>query len=215
MNDTADYSAMGVLTGDTLGTQIPVFRRLKGIKENWAKALGAAMAASGAIPLFHIENVTPELLLWKESKDIWLEGNPEDIIEVDQKQLEETYSSLTTSSIDHPDLAFMGCPHCSLSEIIQLTQLMEGKKLKKDVRFWLCTSRHVKIQAETKGLLSKLEASGIEIYCDTCIVVTWLKDAGINSVATNSGKAAYYAPSFCNVDVVFDRIKSIVEKVTE
>ena len=53
------------------------------------------------------------------------------------------------------------------------------------------------------------------MYCDTCIIVTWLKEAGIDSIITNSGKAAYYAPQLCNVDVVFDKLTEIVKKVTE
>ncbi len=207
---TADYGALGTLVGQTAKMRVPVFNGIKRYSRNSLKSLGAGMAASGAVSLYHIAGITPE---WK-TDEMWLDGKAEEKITVDQKELNSSYSSLTTSSIDVPDLAFIGCPHCSISEIEQVTQMMEGRKLKRGVRFWLCTSRHVKSLAEKRGLISKLEATGLEIFSDTCIIVTWLREAGIESIITNSGKAAYYAPSFCNVEVVFDRLKEIVKRVT-
>jgi predicted aconitase len=63
-------------------------------------------------------------------------------------------------------------------------------------------------------LIKKIENSGVEVYCDTCILVTWLKEAGVDSITTNSGKTAYYAPQFCKVDVVYDSLIEIVKKAS-
>lgn len=211
----ADYGALGVLVGQTAKMRVPVFSGLRKCRRNWLKSLGAGMAASGAVSLYHVIGITPEWPLRSEAKDVWHGGKPEEVAIVDQRQLSNAYSGLTTSPVDAPDLAFIGCPHCSVSEIEQVTRLMEGRKVRKGVRFWLCTSRHVKSLAEKRGLITRLEAAGVEVYCDTCIIVTWLKEAGIDSIITNSGKAAYYAPSFCKVEVVFDKLTEIVRKVTE
>jgi len=212
----SDYGALGVLVGRSAKMRVPVFSGLKACSRDWLKSFGAAMAASGAVALYHVMGVTPEWLLKSGSGgQLWREGKPEETVKVDRRQLKDAYSSLTTSPIDVPDLAFVGCPHCSVSEIEEVAQLMEDKKVKRGRRFWLCTSRHVKSLAEKGGLITRLEAAGIEVYCDTCIIVTWLKEAGIDSIITNSGKTAYYAPQFCNVDVVFDGLPEIVRKVTE
>ncbi|MEM2935796.1 MAG: aconitase X catalytic domain-containing protein, partial [Candidatus Bathyarchaeia archaeon] len=215
LGGASDYGALGVLVGRSVKMRVPVFSGLKEGPRDWLKSLGAAMAASGAVALYHIIGVTPEWPLKSGSGgQLWREGKPEETVKVDGRQLEDAYSNLTTSPIDVPDLAFVGCPHCSISEMEEVARLIEGKKVKGGRRFWLCTSRHVKALAEKGGLITRLEAAGVEVYCDTCIIVTWLKEAGVDSIITNSGKAAYYAPQFCNVDVVFDRLPEIVRKVT-
>jgi predicted aconitase len=212
----SDYGALGVLVGRSAKMRVPVFSGLKECSRDWLKSLGAAMAASGAVALYHVMGVTPEWRLKSEGGgQLWREGKPEERVKVDRRQLKDAYSSLTTSPTYVPDLAFVGCPHCSVSEMEEVAKLMEGKEVKRDRRFWLCTSRHVKSLAEKKGLITRLEATGIEVYCDTCIIVTWLREAGVDSIITNSGKAAYYAPQFCKVEVVFERLQEIVKKVTE
>ncbi len=212
----SDYGALGALVGRSAKMRVPVFSGPKKCSRDWLKSLGAAMAASGAAALYHVMGVTPEWPLKSEGGGrLWREGRPEETVQVDRRQLKDAYSSLTTSPIEFPDLAFVGCPHCSISEIGELAQLMEGKNVKRGRRFWLCTSRHVKALAEKGGLIARLEAAGMEVYCDTCIIVTWLKEAGVDSIITNSGKAAYYAPQFCNVEVTFDRLPQIVKRVTE
>jgi len=216
LEGASDYGALGALVGRGAEMRVPVFSGLKECSRDWLKSLGAAMAASGAVALYHVMGVTPEWLLKSGSdSQLWREGKPEETVKVDRRQLKDAYSSLTTSPIDVPDLAFVGCPHCSVSEMEEVAQLMEGKKVKGGRRFWLCTSRHVKSLAEKRGLITRLEAAGIEVYCDTCIIVTWLREAGVDSIITNSGKAAYYAPQFCDVDVVFDGLPEIVKRVTE
>ncbi|MFQ6096067.1 MAG: aconitase X catalytic domain-containing protein, partial [Candidatus Bathyarchaeia archaeon] len=197
LKSAADYGALGILVGRVPGMRVPVFRGLGKCPRGWLKSLGAGMAATGAVPLYHVMGVTPEWLSEGESGGFWREGKPEEATVVEEEQLKDACATLTTSRIDVPDLAFIGCPHCSVSEIQQVARLMEGRRMKKDVRFWLCASRRVESLARRKGLIAKLEAAGVEVYCDTCIIVTWLKEAGVDSIITNSGKAAYYAPQLC------------------
>ena len=118
------------------------------------------MAATGAVSLYHVIGVTPG---WtSEGKSgVWREGRPEETTTIEQDQLSATYASLTISHIDVPDLAFIGCPHCSLREIEEVTRLMEGRRAKKGVRFRLCTSRRVGSIASKKGLITRLEAAGV------------------------------------------------------
>lgn len=215
LKSSADYGALGFLVGQNAKMRVPAFNGIRKCRRDWLKSLGASMAASGAVSLYHVIGVTPEWPSKDKKGDMWRGGKPEEVTVFDQRQLKEAYSSLTTSPIGVPDLAFVGCPHCSLSEIEQVARLMESRKMKRDVRFWVCTSRQVKSLAEKRGLITRLEAKGVEVYCDTCIIVTWLKEAGIDSIITNSGKAAYYAPQLCNVEVVFDKLGQIVRKVTE
>ena len=215
LKSASDYGALGNLVGREAGMRVPVFKGIRRCDESSLKALGASMAAGGAVSLYHVMGVTPEWPLGGKTNDLWRGGKPEDVITIDRNRLNEAYSGLTTSRVDSPDLAFIGCPHCSISEMERVARLMAGRRVRRGARFWLCTSRWVKAVANGKGLITRLEASGVEVYCDTCIVVTWIRDANIDSVITNSAKAAYYIPQLCGVDVIFTNLEEMVKKVTE
>jgi len=210
----ADYGALGALVGRAAGAGVPVFRGLSGPRREWLKSMGAAMAATGAVSLCHVEGVTPEWPARGEAEGMWREGKPAEVVTVDEEGLRAAFEGLTTEAADSPDLAFVGCPHCSLSEIREVAGLVEGRRVRGGSRFWLCTSRRVKAEADRAGLTARLEGAGVEVFCDTCIIVTWLREAGIDSVATDSAKAAHYAPELCKVQVEFNRLREIVRKVT-
>jgi predicted aconitase len=55
----AHYGALGYHAGKLVGNKIPYFRGIKPDPDQM-KALGAAMAATGAVALYHIDNITPE-----------------------------------------------------------------------------------------------------------------------------------------------------------
>ena len=55
----AHYGALGYLAGKRVGNRIPYFRDIRPNADG-LKALGAAMAATGAVALYHVEGVTPE-----------------------------------------------------------------------------------------------------------------------------------------------------------
>ncbi|NTW92508.1 MAG: DUF521 domain-containing protein, partial [Methanoregulaceae archaeon] len=58
-DDSALYGALGYFTGKISGNRIPFFTGIRPTR-NQLKALGAAMAASGAVALYHVEGITPE-----------------------------------------------------------------------------------------------------------------------------------------------------------
>jgi len=45
---------------------------------------------------------------------------------------------------------------------------------------------------------------------DTCMVVAPIEEMGFSTVAVNSGKAAFYLPSFCKQKVVFGNIDELI-----
>ncbi len=106
------------------------------------------MAASGAVALYHVENLTPEAHLMKTRG---LEK-----LSVNDKDLDETFSNLSTGK--EPDIVILGCPHSSLKEIMTISRKLDGKKLKKP--FWVCTSRMVKEAANRMGFTQTIEDAG-------------------------------------------------------
>jgi predicted aconitase len=202
LEDSADFGALGYYVGRQVKNRIPYFKGIKDGDTDQLKALGAAMAASGAVALYHVEDLTPEAHLM-ETKGL-------ERLSVSDKDVNETFSKLSTGK--EPDIVILGCPHSSLKEIMMVSRKLEGKKLTKPL--WICTSRMVKETANRMGFTRTIETAGGKVVADTCMVVSPIEDMGYKTTAVNSGKAANYLPGFCKQNVIFGRLDSILEKVT-
>lgn len=199
---TSDYGALGYLVGKKVKNKIPFYTGIKDANTDHLKALGAAMAASGAVALYHVEDLTPEADLVDTSID--------EIITVEQKDLDETYETLTEGQ--SPDIVILGCPHASLREIATLAEKVSGKHLKKPV--WICTSRMMKEAADRMGFSQTIKDAGGHVVADTCMVVSPIEQMGYKQTGVNSGKAANYLPGFCKQQVVFANIDKLIEEVS-
>jgi predicted aconitase len=188
-----DYGALGIHLGKLLKEKIPSIEGLRGSGDE-LKQLGAAMASSGMNSLFHIG--TPR----KQQK---LET-----ISVEAKEIGETVSSLCTTD-QAPDLVFIGCPHCSVNEVRSVADAIKGKKVRKGTELWVCTSRHVKEKA--KNYVDIIERAGGHMLCDTCVLVTWIRDLGFDTIMTNSAKTAFYAPTLNEVDVALKPLRQCID----
>ena len=63
----SDFGALGWYVGKQIKNKIPYFTGIKDANTDQLKALGAAMAASGAVALYHVEGITPEAESVKKS----------------------------------------------------------------------------------------------------------------------------------------------------
>jgi len=198
----ADFGALGSFVGKIVKDKIPYFTGIKNANTDQLKALGAAMAASGAVALYHVENLTPEAR--------FMDIKVLEKIRVGEKELKETYSQLNTG--ENPDIVILGCPHASLREISELACKLKGKKLKKPL--WICTSRVMKECANRMGYTEIIENAGGKIVADTCMVVSPIEQMGYKTTGVNSGKAANYLPGFCKQKVVFNNIDELIKVIT-
>lgn len=190
-----EFGALGIYVGRILGDEIPYFKGLRTSEEVELKHLGAALASTGMTPIFHL-GTEPEY-----------KGSLEQI-SIDSSVISRTIEDLSTSS-ERPNMVFIGCPHCSSREIERVAEFLDGRKVSKDVRLWVCTSRHVKNKAKT--YVERIEASGGTVLSGMCPVVTWLKEMGIETVMTNSAKAAYYIPALNKVGVKLASTRECIE----
>lgn len=198
---SSDFGALGWYIGKQVKNKIPYFTGIKDVNTDQLKALGAAMAASGAVALYHIKGLTPEADLVK-TKGL-------ETINVGKKEIKETYEKLNTGK--KPDIIIFGCPHASLHEISNLAGILSGKKLKKPV--WICTSRMVKEAAERMGYNKIIKNAGGSVVADTCMVVSPIEEMGYKTTGVNSGKAANYLPGFCKQNVCFANIGDLIKEV--
>ncbi len=199
LNHNADFGATGWYVGKQVRKGIPYYRGIKTANTDQLKSLGAAMAASGAVALYHVEGITPEASN--------VETSELETVTVTGAELKEARDTLNTGK--DPDIIILGCPHSSMEEMKTLAEKLEGKKVKKPV--WICTSRKVKEDAAKAGLVEKIEAAGAKVVADTCTVVSPIEQMGFKCTAVNSGKAANYLPGFCKQEVVFGNLDEILE----
>lgn len=198
LKDNADFGALGYHVGKIVKDGVPYFRDIKHAEADQLKSLGAAMAASGAVALYHVEGITPEAHLF--------ETTGLDTIEVGDKEIEETYKTLNTGK--SADIIILGCPHASLNEIETLANKLKGKRLRKQL--WICTSRAIKENATRMGFTESIEKAGGKVVADTCTVVSPIERMGYRTTAVNSGKAANYLPGFCKQQVIFMRLDDLL-----
>ena len=196
----ADWGALGYIVGKTVGGGVPYFKVKNTPNNNDLKTLGAALASSGSVALYHMENVTPE---WDKAD----KEEVEDYMFVSDKDILETRQKLTTTDRE-ADLICLGCPHGSLEEIKNVAEIVNGKTIKN--KLWICTSVSVKATADRMGYTEVIEAAGGNVVCDTCMVVAPIEDMGFEVIGVNSAKAANYVPSMCGLDVVYDDVEKLI-----
>jgi predicted aconitase len=195
----SDYGALGYVAGKLVGSKVPVFH-LKAIpKKEDLKALGAAMAASGAVALYHVAGVTPEICRLDFEE-------PAEKITIERDQLEYVYESRRRICRE-PELITLGCPHCSASELERAARLLEGKKVSKEL--WVFTSRE--LAKRYPAYVRSIEKSGAKVICDTCMVVSPATN-NYSCVMVNSGKAFAYVPGMCGAEVVYGDTEDCIKE---
>ncbi len=202
------YPVLGYLIGARSGSKIPVIEGLPPTTtEDQLKALGAASASSGAVALFHAIGVTPEA---KTFDDAFQHQEPEQIIPVTMADLRTALGKLGTAPDGKIDVVALGSPHFSVAEFTQLMPLLEKYPPHPKVEFVVSTQRLVLNELEKRGWLQKLQAAGVQVVVDTCVVVTPIVQAKNGILMTNSGKYAHYSPGNIGLQVVFGSLEECV-----
>ena len=204
----SDFGALGYLVGKAARNRVPYFVGLEvgrgqlghGQAVPLLKALGAAMAASGAVALYHVAGVTPEA----DWPDV-LAPDHETLVVDD---LQPAYDALN-SQVCNIDLVWFGCPHAELEEIAEVVRLLDGRRVKTPL--WITTAREVREQAQSEGLVAAIEAGGGRVVADMCVVVAPMQELGFRTLATPSAKGATYAPSHAGLLVRYGTVEQCVE----
>lgn len=198
-----DFAVMGYYVGRLVGKYVPVFAGIekRPTLENF-KALGAALASSGAAALYHVAGFTPEAPTAEA-----ILNNTYETITFGEKEYQEVVDKFTLKT--EADLVVTGCPHCSILELKTIAALLQGQKLKIDM--WVCTSKQVKAMADRMGYTKTIEDAGALIILDTCPVLCPTSSKGYQAVVTNSGKMAHYIRGLWNVDSALMQLEDCVK----
>jgi predicted aconitase len=203
------WPVLGSLYGREVGTAIGVVTGVANHPgEDALKAFGAAAASSGAVGLFHIAGVTPEA---PDVETILAGPEPETVIRATPQMAAKARTGLSTAAAGKAiDAVAIGSPHLSTAEFDSLERLIAGRRIA--VPIYACTGRHALALLEKDGRRKRLEASGVVIVADTCVVVTpIMPDLTGGVLMTNSGKFAHYAPGNTGYAVLYASLADCVE----
>lgn len=181
----AEFGALGVIAGKIAGNKIPLFMNIRPTRD-MLKSLGAAMAASGAVALYHVNEITPETRFPFFKQHI-AEDNRE-IVTIEAAEVQNLFEEIEVTSVA------IGCPHLSVEELEEVAKLLSGKKVVMPFYVFIADEMRHKC-SESLAVIAK---SGAKVVPDTCMVVSPLMD-GAGAVMTNSGKAFSYLPGMCKV----------------
>lgn len=193
----SDYGALGFLAGRIVKDGVPMFKLKSRPSRDELKALGAAMAASGSVALYYVEDVTP--MPPSGSK-------PNEKVSLGRNDIDEVYERFPGQDAE---IVALGCPHCSEDELERIVELLEGRKAKKEL--WICTAR--KIGEANPDLVARIEKSGAKVLCDTCMVVSPASER-YRKMMVNSGKALAYLPGLCGVKAGFGSTEECIDVAT-
>ncbi|MHB0859472.1 MAG: aconitase X [Anaerolineae bacterium] len=204
-----EFAALGYLVGKQVGNGVPYFEGLDladGLDVDGSltpqlrdalKLMGAALASSGAVALYHVAGVTPEA---RERQDLCAPDLPTVTVDSLDAAMAELDGPLKAI-----DLVVVGCPHASFEELRDVAEGVRGKRLV--AKLWVTTSRGVRDQADSEGLVQAIEEAGGLVVADGCVVVAPMRELAFRSLATNSAKMAAYALPHASIAVRFGSLQ--------
>jgi len=206
MTCLADFGALGAYVGKRVGTDIPVFSGIERMAIEDHVYLGAALASSGAVALYHVLGITPETLFEKS-----VLADRYETVEFGNREKQIGKEQLTSGVDRSVDYVAIGCPHCSLRQLSQLAELLAGKKIHKNVTLWIHTNVAIKGMAMQLGYREAIEQSGAVLTQDLCTILSCPEELGFKNIVTNSAKMAFYAPGTGKFNVWYGNVEECIE----
>ena len=199
--DLFNLTSIGLKVGEVAGNRIPVIEGLEHISYESLKNLGAATASSGAVALIHVLGLTPEA---KTKEQAFQNDSPDEIIGIELSDLQEIREKYSTTWDKQPKNISIGCPQLSKDEVIELLKQLEGKRIRDDTNFWICTNRQIKEEIQASEMNQITKNSGAKIT-HLCPLLTALP----RPLLTNSAKTCFYSHA------TYKPIKECIEIATE
>ncbi|MGH9977584.1 MAG: aconitase X catalytic domain-containing protein, partial [Nitrososphaeraceae archaeon] len=152
INTETDYGLLGYMAGKITHDSCIAFSDLKSKMEMMpAKAIASGLGTSGSCGMFTSGNLPKN-----------------ESVAIGKEEMCKAKDELSTD--EDGDLIMFGSPQLGLSELTYLHDLTAGRKF--DRRCIIFCSRYVHDQARKIGLASKVESSGAEFMCDSCMCLT-------------------------------------------
>jgi len=216
--NVTDYGALGYHVGRLVGGGVPVFQGLERPRQEELIMLGAGLATSGTVAMYHIPGITPEAPTTAAA----LGGEaPGERISVNTGDIQAVYQHLCTASHNTVDFIYLGCPQYTLEQIRTAADLLTGKRVHPDTTLWIGTNRMAFAMARRMGYHEIIKKAGGKLVCDTCPVDSFLRlDAlkkrgiqqpAVQTMLTDSAKQAHYARTTLGCNTLVDTVHACIQ----
>jgi predicted aconitase/predicted aconitase with swiveling domain len=201
--DDAVWPLIGYLAGKASPDRIPLLCGLAGAQPapEALKALCAAFGTTSAAPMLHVGGVTPEAG----------RGSPlADRVRLTVDDLRAGWQALNQGD-STIDLVAIGSPHASLAEMQAFADALGGATV--TVPAIVTAGRQVIADATAKGVVDRLQASGVQILPDLCwcSISQPVFPPATRTLMTNSGKYAHYGPALTGCAVRFGSLAACAD----
>ncbi len=208
LENLSDWGTLGYYGGEVAGLGVPVFTGCHVPTLEEAKEMCAALATEGGVGMFHIVGITPEA---PSAEAAFQGGNPKSRHKFTNKEKKRIYDRLNICREPEVDIVMLGCPHATLTEIVEAAQLLNGRKISENTQLWVCTTESIRAYAEKLGYDKMISDAGGKIMADTCPCISQIEMARNKRYMTNSVKQAYYAPGQIGAQVHFANTRDCIE----
>lgn len=167
--------------------------------KDYLKDMGAASASNGSVGLYHVENITPEAV---ELGEKLIKENARTFIIDDEEiaRVKASYPIVWDDLNAKPDIAFAGCPHFSLEQLLDWTDRLEdglkrnkNEKVTVDTIFCAAPDVRARFEKEYPDKAARLKEIGVTVsgLCPLSYTSNPLTDK--SKIITASNKLRYYS----------------------
>jgi predicted aconitase len=208
VQNISDYGLLGYYVGKQVGSLVPVFQGLSEPSRDELIYLGAALATSGPVAMYHIPGVTPEA---KDIEEAFGSNEPELAVTVTRSYLQEPLDYLNDMPNGPVEFVALGCPHYSLAQLAKVADLLNGKKIHRGVTMWVHTSEPVRHMARKLGFEEVIHRAGAVLTADMCTICSPLEKLGFKTLVTDSVKHAFYSHLFNKFTTAVDTTENVIK----
>jgi predicted aconitase len=183
--DDLDFALMGFYAGNMAGEKIPVFNGVPGNAPS-----GGLLGMGATIPsyMYHVVGVTPEAGTLEQA---FMGNKPEQTFRFGKGEwsaMQQKYGAVAPGDVD---IVMVGCPHCSLKQVVEYAGLLDGNKVSANTEFLILTSNAVRHTVKESGYYDIIERSGAKLV-NMCSMFTIHGDKPALKVLTNSSTYRMY-----------------------
>jgi predicted aconitase len=181
--------------------------------KSYLKDMGAATASNGSVGLYHVQHLTPEAIA-QDRALLKSEAKTYVIDDAELARVKASYPCIWKDPKATPKLCFLGCPHCSYSQLLQWTEVIEaelGKQGKKKVAVKTVITAAPEVVARFKATEQYLTLTKLGVVISSICPLMYMNNPLCRSmpVITNSNKLRTYSSARYHTD---DEILSILTK---
>ena len=218
LNTPTDYGAVGFYVGSIVGSGVPVFNGIKQPRQEDLMQMGAALATSGTVAMYHIPGITPETPTLEAA---FKQNQGPETITVTKKEIRKALDQLRTAKSPFVDFVFLGCPQYTVEQVRRVAALLEGRKVHENTALWIGTNRMAFAMAERMGYHDLIKKAGGVLVCDTCPMLSFLRLDALakrgmtgpyfGTMLTDSPKQAKYAHMTMGCEIIVDRVDRCID----